>query len=74
MTPANGVKASKSIFWFHLIGFQRNLMYNGHTQELYMADIDGLYMYSVRLNVEMTYEEFDMRARDFWLTLLEQNS
>ena len=74
MVIANAIKASKNLFWFHLIGFQRNLMYNAHTQELYMADMDGLYMYSVKLNVEMTYEEFDMNARDFWLTLLEQNS
>ena len=74
MTIASAVKASKTIFWFHLIGFERNLMYNAHTQELYMADMDGIYLYSVKLNTEMTYEEFDMHARDFWLALLEQHS
>lgn len=74
MTPANAVKLSKVAFMFHLIGFERNLMYNVHTQELYMADMDAIYMYSVKLNVEMTYEQFDMHARDFWLTLIELNS
>ncbi len=70
MAIANAVKISKVDFMFHLIGFERNLMYNSRRKELYMADMDVVYMYSISELIDLTYEDFDVIARNFWCDML----